>query len=239
MSFQIKTENFTGPLDLLLQLIENEKLDITQVSLANVADQYLKHVEEIAKQDTERAAEFLIIATQLLLIKSKVLLPEMQLSEKEEEEVIDLEARLQEYKHFKDIALKLKEIASRRERSFERQTEKTIQQFTSFYPPQKVSVDQLKLVFEEVLRRMPKEEQIGEELLEKTITLEEKMEQISRSIKSRREIYLHEVLEDSHSRLELVVTFLAILEMIKQKIIHVVQNQLFEPIKILPAEASI
>ncbi len=238
MSFQIKTENFTGPLDLLLQLIEDEKLDITQVSLANVADQYLKHVEEIAKQDTERAAEFLVIASQLLLIKSKILLPEMQLSEEEEEEVTDLEARLREYKRFKDVALKLKEIASHHERSFERQTVKTIHQFTSFYPPQDVSSDQLKTVFEEILKRIPKEEQIGEELLEKTITLEEKMAQISRDVKSRKEMYLHEVLEDSHSRLELVVTFLAILEMIKQKVIRVIQSQLFEPIKILATETN-
>jgi segregation and condensation protein A len=234
MNFQIKTENFTGPLDLLLQLIEQEKLDITQVNLAKIADQYFHYVEKIARAEVEHAAEFLVIASQLLLIKSRVLLPEMALTEEEEEETLDLEERLKEYKRFKEIAARLKEIAVRKERAFERQVSFNQNQFSLFSPPQDVSADQLKIVFSQILKRMPTEEKVGEELLEKTITLEEKMEQIQNLLSARKEILFIETLSDSKSRLELVVTFLAILELIKRQIVRVIQAQLFEPIKIVP-----
>ncbi|TES97796.1 hypothetical protein E3J85_00280 [Patescibacteria group bacterium] len=236
MSFQVQTKNFNGPLDLLLQLIEQEELDITQVSLVEIADQYLKHIKNITIEEVERAAEYLVIASQLLLIKSKILLPEMRLTEDEEEEVIDLEERLREYKHFKEVAGKLKEIAIRKERAFDRQAVYDAQEFSTFKPPKQVSPDRLRQVFEDVLRRIPTKESIGEELLKKTITLEEKMEQIREYLRKANEIELAQVLKGSSSRLELIITFLAILELIKCRIIQAIQPKLFEPIKIVLAE---
>ncbi len=243
--FQIKTENFNGPLDLLLQLIEQEKLDITQVNLAKVADQYLNYVKKITEDEIDSAAsiahnkaegavEFLVIASQLLLIKSKILLPEMQLIEEEEEEdIIDLEARLREYKRFKEVASKLAEIATKKERGFERKARENFSQYSLFKPPEQISPDNLKQIFEDILKRMPKEEKTSEKLLEKTITLEEKMEQITNSLKQQQELTFTQILENSKSRLELVVTFLSILELIKQQIVRVTQTKLFEPIKII------
>jgi len=233
MSFQVQTKNFNGPLDLLLQLIEQEELDITQVNLAEVADQYLKHIEDIVIEEVERAAEYLVIASQLLLIKSKILLPEMRLTEDEEEEAIDLEERLKEYKRFREVAERLKEIAVKKERAFDRQAAYSAQEFSMFKPPEQVSPDRLRQVFADVLKRIPTEENIGKELLEKTITMEEKMEQIREYLRKTNEIELAQVLKESSSRLELIIIFLAILELIKRKIIQAVQPKLFEPIKIV------
>ncbi|MFC1686651.1 segregation and condensation protein A [Patescibacteria group bacterium] len=238
MSFQIKTEKFNGPLDLLLQLIEQEELDITQINLAQVTDQYLKHIEDIVIEEVERAAEYLVVASQLLLIKSKILLPEMKLDEDEEEDAIDLEECLKEYKRFKEVAMKLKEITTKGERSFDRQVSQNLHQFSMFKPPEQVSADKLKSVFEEVLKNIPKEEQIGEEFLEKTVTMEEKMEQIQNHLQKSSEIELAHILKESNSHLELVVTFLAILEMIKRKIIQAIQPKLFEPIKVVLIETN-
>ena len=106
--FTIQTEKFSGPLDLLLKVIEEKNLEITDINLSNITGEYLKFLEsqEITPNDL---ADFLIVASTLLLIKSKAILPTLNLSNQEEEEIIDLKDRLTLYKNFKDKSLYLKD----------------------------------------------------------------------------------------------------------------------------------
>ena len=110
MSYNIKLEQFEGPLDLLLQLTEQEKLDITRVSLAQIADQYLEYISNAKNITLAHLADFLSVASKLILIKSKALLPLLQFTEEEEEEIKDLEHQLAEYKKFKEAAQKLNDV---------------------------------------------------------------------------------------------------------------------------------
>ena len=102
--YNIKIEQFEGPLDLLLQLTEQEKLDITRVSLAQIADQYLQYISQAENITLQNLADFLSVASKLILIKSKALLPLLEFSPEEEEEIKDLEHQLAEYKKFKEAA---------------------------------------------------------------------------------------------------------------------------------------
>src|SRR5664280_991792 len=100
-NYQIKTEQFEGPMDLLLQMTEEQKLDITRVSLAKTAYQYLQYIANTQNITLEHLADFLSVASRLILIKSKALLPMLEFTEEEEEEIKDLEYQLAQYKKFK------------------------------------------------------------------------------------------------------------------------------------------
>lgn len=98
--FEIKTEQFSGPLDLLLKLIEERNLEITEISLSSVTNEYLDYIKQI-ESNTNELADFLVIASTLILIKSKAILPTLELSSEETEEILDLKERLIVYKIFK------------------------------------------------------------------------------------------------------------------------------------------
>ena len=117
-NFKITVEDFEGPLDLLLRLIELEKLDVTKVSLAKVADDFLKHLEKIDNISTEKLSEFLDIASKIILIKSKILLPQLELTEEEQEDIDELEKRLKEYQVFKKVSFAKTENLSGFSKSF-------------------------------------------------------------------------------------------------------------------------
>src|SRR3989344_3413513 len=122
--YQIKQEKFEGPLDLLLELIQAEKLSISEISLAKVTDEFITHVKGLeteGRQDPELLAEFLVIASQLLLIKSRSLLPEFQTSPEEEASIRELEDRLTEYQKIKELAHELGALAAGGPKSFSRE----------------------------------------------------------------------------------------------------------------------
>jgi segregation and condensation protein A len=218
---QVETEKFSGPLDLLLQLIEKEKLDICQISLAHITDSYLSEIAKMEKAGDEMA-EFLIIAAKLLYIKSKQLLPDLKTAE-EEAEIADLESRLAEYQRYKEAAGKLSEILAEGNRSYTRKAKN--EKIITFLPPEKLSKDKLFAIFEEVLKKLPEEPQ---EVIQTTkITLEEKREHILKSIRQKKKISFRELLAGSKNKMEVIVSFLAILEMIKQKEIKVDQTKNF------------
>ncbi len=118
MPYKVKLEQFEGPLDLLLELIEKEKLDITNLSLTKVADEYLSYIEDRENITLDSLASFLSVASRLILIKSRALLPLLKFSEEEEEEIKDLEYQLAEYKKFKDLSKKIGNIAGSSRTSF-------------------------------------------------------------------------------------------------------------------------
>lgn len=228
--YRVKTEQFEGPLDLLLELTSKEKLDITRMSLAQVADQYLDYIETKENISLESLADFLNVASKLILIKSKSLLPLLILTEEEEEEIEDLEHRLAEYKKFKEISEKILEMFESPERSFSRESFFGIDSF--FNPPEGIGVDDIENAYLNLKEDVPVVDQIEEESMREVISLEEKITSLHAAIKNRAETSFSKLIKNSTDKVEVVVSFLAMLEMVKQRIISVEQSGVFDDIKL-------
>ncbi len=230
MTYQIKLEQFEGPLDLLLNLIEDEKLDITKLSLAGVADQYLEYIKNNKNINLENLADFLLVASKLILIKSKALLPLLQFSEEEEAEIKDLSKQLEEYKKFKDVSVKIAVLENEKRFSFTREVFEGVGPL--FYPPENINVFDLKKYFQLVLAEIPVVEKLEEEFVKEIMTLEEKINDLREMIRKKVEISFSELTADAKEKIDIIVSFLAILEMVKQKVIDVEQNESFREIKL-------
>src|SRR3989339_1653953 len=146
MSYVIKIEKFEGPLDLLLQLIEQEELSITEVSLAKVTETYLQTIRN-AGLNPEDLADFLVIAAKLILIKSRILLPEIAV---EQEEGISLEAQLKLYREFVEASKKIEDMIKQKRFMFGRE-KIVLEKIAEFSPPPKLKVIDLKISFQRVL----------------------------------------------------------------------------------------
>jgi segregation and condensation protein A len=231
MSLHLKLDQFEGPLELLLSLIEERKLDITRVHLAEVADQYLALLAEGKGISLENLAWFLVIAARLVLLKSKMLLPSLDFTEEEEAAIDDLEERLREYKRFKEISLTVEKRLLSPERSFVR--EKFHGVAPVFVPVTGVTVSILRAAFESILGEIPSKEKIAEAAIEEIVSLEEHISRIERSIVERAEYSFREALRETKNRMEVIVSFLAVLELVKQRVVSVEQGNLFGDIRML------
>lgn len=232
MKYQIKIERFEGPLDLLLQLIEKEELDITEISMRKVADDYIVHIQALDKINLAYLADFLDIAARLLLLKSRAILPVIEISEDEEEDIQSLEDRLREYKRYKELAEDIKGLAEGKTRLFARPNV-TKPKIESFVPPEDVNVDNLWDLLQKVLEKIPEEPVLPQGIIEKQISIEEKIEEIKRTIAERNRLALKHFLEKSSHKLEVIVTFLAILELLKQRILIIQQERTFGEITLI------
>jgi segregation and condensation protein A len=230
MTYHIKIEQFEGPLDLLLQLTEQEKLDITRVSLAKIADQYLAYIAEAKDITLAHLADFLSVAARLILIKSKALLPMLEFTEEEEGEIKDLEYQLAEYKKFKDASVKLALIFDGPLSSFSR--EGFLGMPALFYPPEKIVADDLKRAFAKILGEIPVVEKLEEEMVKEILTLEDKIVHLQEVLRERVQTSFAELVMNAKDKVEVVVSFLAMLELVKQRIINVEQNDLFAEIRL-------
>jgi segregation and condensation protein A len=227
--YQCKLEKFEGPMDLLLALIEEEKLDITEISLARVADQYLEYIKNNEKIQLENLADFLGVASRLILIKSRSLLPTLELSGEEEEEIKDLEQQLLEYKKFKEAALKLGKMSQLGKICYSREGFSGVRAI--FYPPEDIGAFDLKKYFLSVLAEIPVIEKLSEEIVGEVITLEEKINDLQNVLRGRLEATFSDITSGAQDKTEVIISFLAMLEMVKQRIIDVNQEELFREIK--------
>jgi len=230
MAYKVKLEQFEGPLGLLLELIEKEKLDITNLNLTKVADEYLNYIEDRENITLDNLASFLSVASKLILIKSKALLPLLKFSDDEEEEIKDLEYRLAEYKKFKDLSKKVGELYDSPKMIFSREGFWGIKGF--FYPPENINAFDLKKTFIEILNEIPTTEKLEQEVIEEIVTLEEKIKHLHSQLEKKAEASFSETVSVSQNKIEIIMSFLAILEMVKRKVIQVEQGKLFEDIKI-------
>lgn len=235
---QIKLQQFEGPLDLLLQLIEEQQLDITAVSLANVTEQFLNYVRNLpaeasgegGEKNPTNLADFLVIAAKLLVIKSKALLPNLALDMEEEEAAFDLTAQLLHYKKFKEVAKFLAKLDQKRRQSWTHETD--FSDRITFLPDPEVNtgvladnLNRLAIELREIIR-LPKQ------ALAEVMSISEKIQQIQKLISEKLETSLANLIKDSKTKTEVIVTFLALLELIKQRILVVEQNAIFEDITI-------
>jgi segregation and condensation protein A len=230
MVYHFKSDKFEGPLDLLLQLIEEQKMSITEVSLAKVADQYLEYISQKEKITLENLADFLTVASKLILIKSRALLPTLEFSDEEEKEIIDLEKQLIEYKKFKGAATSIGKIAESKRIIFSREKFISIKAF--FYPPENINVFDLKKYFVRILSEIPIFDKLEKEMVKEVITLEEKMNHLRDFVKGKMETSFSELVSAADDKIDVIISFLAMLEMIKRRIIHADQRELFSDIKL-------
>lgn len=230
--YKVKISQFEGPLDLLLQLIQEQKLDITQVSLAQVTDQYINYLyqdNQILKRSPGELADFLVVAAKLLLIKSKALLP--YLSWGEEDEGIELERQLKIYREYFEASKVLQKIISRKKFNFARE-KLLIKEEIGFQPPKSLTVQKLVRVFLGILKEIEPLTRIPKEVITKTINIQEKIKQIRDLIFKKVTMHFGDLLKQTKSKTEIIVSFLALLELIKQKEIIVSQNGIFQEMEI-------
>jgi len=231
--YEVDLPAFQGPLDLLLSLIEQEELDITKISLARVTDQYLGHLNFLKETDPDELTDFLVIAAKLILIKSEVLLPRPPpiLEEEDQEDVGDELARqLRIYKQFKEIAAHLQELEERGLRSFVR-----IVPNVKIEPkliPGDGSLEALLEAARNAMAIKPEDPDVDEMISPEVVTIGQQMLHIWQGISRGNRVTFAELLGQSRNKIEVIVTLLAILELIKRNIIKVEQPRHFADIVI-------
>lgn len=234
--YQVHTEQFEGPLELLLSLIEKEKLDITRISLAKVADQYVDYLSREEAVPLEQRARFLDIASRLILLKSRALLPILSFTDEEEEALDDLEERLKEYQRFREAAMKISELFSSRKRSFPREAPQELE--PTFVPPEDITSSRLTEWFRRILESIPATVRLEEKVLEEIITLEEKIAALETRIASGIEAAFSDIAKESRDETHAIVSFLALLELVRRRVFHVEQQDLFGEIRFRKIEAT-
>lgn len=225
---QVQIEQFNGPLDLLLQLIEQQQMDITQIALATVTEQFLQHVKTIQTINPTQLADYLSVAAKLLVIKSKAILPTLELDKEDEEIAIDLEAKLLLYKKFKEAAKLLKTYDNRRRQSFTRDT--TFAEKINFYPDPDVSADTLHQSILGILKQLEEINNLPKATVKEAISIQEKIASLQTLLSEKIQTKLSDLLSTAKDKTEVIVTFLALLELIKQRILTVEQEQIFSEI---------
>jgi segregation and condensation protein A len=231
VSTRVQLEVFEGPLDLLLHLIKKNEVSITDIPIATITEQYLATVELMQDLSLDVAGEFLVMAATLIHIKSRMLLPASEDAEEDEESAdprAELARRLLEYQRFKDAAAQLeqREVLTRDVfvRCGARNEEIPLPGF------REVSVFELLTALRRVLERFPNDS-VHEVTLEK-ITVREKMTLVLDTLRARGRVLFEALFSEAKTRMEIVVTFLAMLELVKVRAIRIVQEELGGPIVI-------
>jgi segregation and condensation protein A len=227
MNFQVTTGEFEGPLALLLSLIEKRELDISQVSLASITEEYVKHIEEVEVIAPNELADFLVIASRLLYIKSKALLPELDLDM--EEESIGLAEQLRMYQRYAQASERLEAMLVDGKEAYKAPRMQI--SFEAFSPPDLLTAHNLRDSLMSLIQRVRPYIELPKQMMERTVTVEEKIALLKEKITNKAKAYFHE-LAHTGSRSDLVTSFLALLELLKQNIVRVEQRDIFEDIAI-------
>jgi len=226
--YKVNIEQFEGPLDLLLQLIEKDELDITELSLASVTEDYLKHVNTSQSIRPEELADFLVVAAKLILLKSKQLMPNLVF---DEEEGIDLETQLKMYREFVKASKEMEKMIKAGNWAYGRERS-ALGEVAGFFPPKDLEAVEMQSIYEKVLKRLEPFISLPKEALQKTVSIAEKIDQIRSMITRQAKSKFSEVLKRAKNKTEVIVSFLAILELTKQNIVDTTQDKLFEDITI-------
>jgi segregation and condensation protein A len=212
--YEIAVEKFAGPLELLLSLVEEQKLSINEISLREVADQYIGYLHSLEKMPKEELAAFLVVAATLMLLKSKSLLPSLILSPEEETDIKELENRLKLYKLFKQKAKVLLELQKKGTHLFGR--EAYVGMLYAFVPPNKLKVSDLRDAVAKIFLELPKSEQLNSERIKKSISIEDKIAELKKRIDNAITLSFDEIKHGQKNSAETIVSFLALLELVKQ-----------------------
>lgn len=244
--YKVQFEVFEGPLDLLLYLIKKEEVDIYEVNLTKLATQFVEHIETMRLLDLDIAGEFLVVAATLLYLKSRELLPKDQRARTGEEEEDGQDPRwelirqLVEYKKFKDAAARLQELEFRQENTYPRLPPKIEFERDAAHGKGAAVFDLIHAV-NQILRRFGGKENLRE-IFEDKWTVSGKIEDLRRRLASTPRLKFSELFASATSRAEVVVTFLAMLELIRLKVLAALQSEPFGDIELIhagqPADAA-
>lgn len=236
--YKVKLEKFEGPLDLLLQLIEKDDLDISQISLAAVADDFVNYANGKTDIPLNELADFLLISSKLLYIKSKSLLPYLTWGD-EEDDAAGLEEQLKLYKSFLDASKKLEAMIKNKNFLYGRERVSVIK---GFYPPllrrgsagqaENFFLDTLKEIYMEILGALEPLVSVERKIHERIVSIKQKIEDLRTRIAEKARLGFQEFVKAAKNKTEVIVSFLALLELIKQKVVDVAQGELFSEIEI-------
>lgn len=222
--WKVELGQFNGPLDLLLQLIEKEEMDITAISLAKIAEEYFSYIKNTTFDPIE-VSDFLVVASKLIYIKSKALLPYLVV---EEEEETSLEEQLKLYREYVNASKVVEGLL--KEKNFVYSKEKIASE-VAFRPPEKLTAGLMKELIEHVLHLLKPVMQIPAVVIQKTISIKERIDKLKTLLADRAIRGFSHFVKDVKNRMEVVVSFLAVLELLKQNSIVVKQDNLFEEIE--------
>lgn len=248
MDVKIKLDMFEGPLDLLLHLIEKAEVDIYQVPIAQITDQYMQIIHEAQEMELEVASEFLVMAATLLAIKSRMLLPKQELTEEEmmnseEEWFVDprteLVERLLEYKRYKRLGEVLRQREEERSRVYTRPPMDLEPYMPEVNPVEGLTPDNLLQIFVDVLKNRKQDEPIAKVSREE-ISVSARMEEIYEELMQKGQLFFSKLLNwDIVTKERVITTFLALLELMKVKKIVCRQDRLFGEILIEPLQMEV
>ena len=237
-SFRVKLNTFEGPLDLLLELIKSAKIDICNIFLSQITEQYLEIVSDISNLDVEKASDFIEMAATLLEIKSKKLLPKPEEEDPEEEDPEQkLIRQIEEYKIIKEASEKLQLIED--VNKFYKKPDDSAGDFR-YVLPENLDIDNLinafsKLMFKVQMKaEVPKEKKIEKD----RFTVAQKIGQIKDTLLTKKRFKFSELFEADYSKSEIINTFLALLELLKSQLISVSQSENFADIEINKKEEN-
>lgn len=232
MPFSVKLEQFDGPLDLLLDLIEREQLDVSKVALARVTEAYLHHVEAHPEIPPEELADFLVVATRLLLLKSQLLLPFLNLGA--EEPTDDLEGQLKIYREYLEASKSIEAQIGRKRFLFVHDRLPSVD--IGFAPPKKLGTDQMRALMLAVVRRLEPVFTVPQATVERIVSIHERIGHLRSLVRKAERLSFREVLGSAESRVDIVISFLALLELVKQRSVAVAQEGQFSDIVITGLE---
>lgn len=227
-NFIVKTEHFEGPLELLLSLIEKRKFFINDISLAEVTDEYIEHVSQMEQYSFSNIADFLVLASTLILIKSRSLLSDLDLSAEEEFSIEELEERLRFYKLVQDLS---KELHRHFAKSILYEKEYTKMREPVFSPGKEINFDNIHKILIQIIENQPKEKLEPVVRVQKVVSLEEMIENLGERIQKNLKMSFSEFTkEDREKKIHIIISFLALLELVKQGLIKAHQDNQFEEI---------
>ncbi|MEK7129065.1 MAG: ScpA family protein [Patescibacteria group bacterium] len=231
--YKVKTSAFEGPMELLLSLIEKRKLFINEISLAQVTDDFMSYLKRLGTLPIGYTANFIITAATLVLIKSRSLLPNLLLTEEEEGDISDLRRRLELYRLFKNAGEKISSTFGKHI-MFKRQYRAIM---PVFVPDKSLNLANIQQSVIDMLASAPKKEALTETTVQKAISMEEMMENLTLRIKetmrmSFKQFSNHHANPKKDGKIFIIVSFLALLELVKQGIIAVRQENKFGDIDI-------
>jgi segregation and condensation protein A len=222
--FVVSHEQFSGPLDLLLQLIEQTKLEITDISLSRVTEDFFAYVETHEEMPVYELADFLVVASRLLLLKSRAILPSTLYPA--EEDRGDLAGQLRMYKRFVEASKQLESLLAQGQVSYGRE-QIVVQRAAGFYPPPNLSSERLRNAFVTVIEKLKPLAKLPETAIKRVISVRERIDHLRTWIEKTREGSFHGFISTAIDKHDIIVTFIAMLEMAKQREIELAQDDAF------------
>jgi segregation and condensation protein A len=237
-NFSIKMGEFEGPLDLLLSLIEKHKMHINDVSLAQVTDEYISFIRSGQNISVENMANFILVASTLILIKSYSLISTLAITSEEKENIEDLEKRLKLYQRVKELTIFVKELFGKK---IIFQREATSRGYDPiFVPTKEINLANLQAALQTVIANLPKKEKLPQVIVKKVMSLEEVIGNLTGRIQKAFKMKFSDYVKESkHERVNIIVSFLGMLELVKQGIIDVKQDLNFSEIEMETKEVGV